>query len=68
MSGKGDDMNRKVEKRTSVASEKSPGDLTDEDLRVLDLLEQARQNVKPIVKRELANEIVTQEMMAFRLK
>ena len=39
-----------------------------DDQRVLDLLEQARQNVKPIVKRELANEVITQEMMAFRFR
>ena len=39
-----------------------------EEQRFKALVEQARQNVKPIVKRELANETITQEMMAFRFR
>lgn len=39
-----------------------------EEQRFKELVEQARQNVKPIVKRELANETITQEMMAFRFR
>ena len=36
--------------------------------KVSKTLEQARQNVKSIVKKEQQNEVVTEEMMAFRLK
>ena len=41
--------------------------LTPEDQRLLELVKQASARVKPLVEEELANEVVTQEMLAFRL-
>lgn len=59
--------NRKSERRTKAPADKKHLH-SDEQKHVIALLESARQNVKPIVKKEQQNEIVTPELMAFRLK
>ena len=38
-----------------------------EEQRVWDALEEARQNVKPLTKRELEAELLPSELMSFRL-
>jgi hypothetical protein len=57
---------RKSEQSRKPAGKRRPH--RQEQKHVIALLESARQNVKPIVKRERQNEIVTPELMAFRLK
>jgi hypothetical protein len=52
------------ESRTNRAS--SPR--SDEEQRVWDVLEEARQNVKQLTKRELEAELLPSELMSFRLK
>lgn len=52
------------ESRTDRAS--SPR--SDEEQRVWDVLEEARQNVKQLTKRELEAELIPSELMSFRLK
>ena len=41
---------------------------SDEEQRVWDVLEAARQNVKQLTKRELVAELLPSELMSFRLK
>jgi hypothetical protein len=59
--------NRKAEHSRKAPADKRPA-YRKEQRHVIALLESARQNVKPIVKKERQNEIVTPELMAFRLK
>lgn len=41
---------------------------SEEEKQVWEVLEQARQNVKPVVKKELEAEIVTSELFNLRLR
>jgi hypothetical protein len=65
-----------TEKRRSGHRQSEPSTETDserktcspEEARVWAALEQARQNVKPIVKKERQAEVVTAELLNLRLK
>ncbi len=59
-----DDESAEQESRTDRSS--SPR--SDEEKRVWEILEEARQNVKPLTKRELESELLPSELMNFRLK
>ena len=49
-------------------TDKSSSPRSDEEQRVWDVLEEARQNVKRLAKRELEAELLPSELMSFRLK
>lgn len=49
-------------------TERSSSPRTAEEQRVWDVLEEARQNVKPLTKRELEAELIPSDLMSFRLK
>jgi len=41
---------------------------SEKEKQVWDVLEKARQNVKPLVKREIEAELVTEQVLNFRLR
>jgi hypothetical protein len=49
-------------------TDRSSSPRSDEEQRVWDVLEEARQNVKQLTKRELEAELIPSELMSFRLK
>ena len=53
-----------TEKRTQNETSKNQTEAE----RIQLLLEKARQTVKPIVKREMAGEVITEELLNLRLK
>lgn len=60
---------REVEHAGSESrQDRSSSPRSDEEQRVWDVLEAARQNVKQLTKRELEAELIPSELMSFRLK
>ena len=53
---------------TSERKHTEPSTCSSEEARVWAALEQARQNVKPIVKKERQAEVLTAELLNLRLK
>jgi hypothetical protein len=53
-----------TEKRTQNETSKNQAEAE----RIQLLLEKARQTVKPIIKREMAGEVITEELLNLRLK
>lgn len=49
-------------------SDKSVSPRSDEERRVWDVLEEARQDVKRLTKRELEAELLPSDLLSFRLK
>jgi hypothetical protein len=55
----------------SEAKERTPEETTNnqtEAERIKLVLEKARQTVKPIIKREMAGEVITEDLLNLRLK
>ena len=57
-------MSEQLNERKEVVEEKGMS----EQQRILDVLERARQEVKPIVKKEMEGEVITDELLNLRLK
>ena len=57
-----------VQPDTSERKPSEPNTCSSEEAKVWAALEQARQNVKPIVKKERQAEILTAELLNLRLK
>ncbi len=57
-------MSEQLNERKEVVEEKAMS----EEERILQVLERARQEVKPIVKKEMEGEVITDELLNLRLK
>jgi len=57
-------MSEQLNERKEVVEEKAMS----EEERILQALERARQEVKPIVKKEMEGEVITDELLNLRLK
>jgi hypothetical protein len=53
---------------TESRTDRSSSPRSDEEKRIWEILEEARQNVKQLTKRELESELLPSELMSFRLK
>ena len=53
---------------TESRTDRSSSPRSDEEKRIWEVLEEARQNVKQLTKRELESELLPSELMSFRLK
>ena len=62
------DVVRPNEQVAEPRTTKSSSPRSEEEKRVWDALEEARQNLKPLTKRELESELLPSELMNFRLK
>jgi hypothetical protein len=57
-------MSEQLNERKEVVEER----VMSEQERILQVLERARQEVKPIVKKEMEGEVITDELLNLRLK
>ena len=57
-------MSEQLNERKEVVKERAMS----EEQRILQALERARQEVKPIVKKEMEGEVITDELLNLRLK
>ncbi len=57
-------MSEQLNERKEVVEERAMS----EEERILQVLERARQEVKPIVKKEMEGEVITDELLNLRLK
>jgi hypothetical protein len=53
---------------TESRTDRSSSPRSDEEKRIWEILEESRQNVKQLTKRELESELLPSDLMSFRLK